>query len=48
MFNLPMLKEIIDKRKAGQSFDQEKHSDILKMLNHAAKSFDLEIPKHWQ
>ncbi len=47
MFNLPLLKVIIDQRKAGLPYDQAKHSEILSMLRHAANSFELTIPAHW-
>jgi hypothetical protein len=47
MFNLPQLKEIVDQKQAGQSYDQTKHQEILKMLRYAATSFEIEIPDHW-
>lgn len=47
MFNLPQLKEIVDKKQAGQPYDEAKHKEILNMLRYAANSFEIEIPNHW-
>lgn len=47
MFNLPQLKEIVDKKQAGQPYDQAKHQEILSMLRYAANSFEITIPEHW-
>ena len=47
MFNLPQLKEIVDKKQAGQPYDETKHKEILNMLRYAANSFEIEIPNHW-
>lgn len=47
MFNLPQLKEIVDKKQAGQPYDEAKHKEILNMLGYAANSFEIEIPSHW-
>ena len=49
MFNLPLLQKILDQRKAGQVFDQVKHTQILSTLKYVAKQFEIEIeiPKHW-
>lgn len=47
MFNLPLLKQIVDQRKSGQPYDQAKHKEIIQMLEHSANSFELSIPKHW-
>jgi len=47
MFNLPQLKVIVDKKRAGQPYDIGKHKEIINMLQYAAKSFELEIPEHW-
>lgn len=48
MFNLKELQRIIECRKNGQPFDQQRHREIIKMLEYAAKSFDLIIPEHWR
>ncbi|MBP6520646.1 hypothetical protein [Shewanella sp.] len=47
MFNLPQLKEIVDKKQAGQPYDDAKHKELLNMLRYAANSFEIEIPSHW-
>lgn len=47
MFNLPLLKQIVEQRKTGQPYDKTKHEEIIRMLKYAANSFDLTIPKHW-
>lgn len=47
MFNLPLLQEILEQRKAGHSFDNVKYQEIISMLKYAAKQFELEIPEHW-
>ena len=48
MFNLPVLKVLIEQREANGEYDQAKHKEISLMLKHVANSFDLDIPKHWQ
>jgi hypothetical protein len=47
MFNLPLLKELIEQREANKKYDRVKHKEIITMLRYAANSFELEIPKHW-
>ncbi len=47
MFNLPLLKEIVDQRKAGLPYDTDKHNEIIRMLKYAGNSFELTIPEHW-
>lgn len=47
MFNLPLLQQLLDQRKAGQAFDQVKHKEIITTLIYVARQFELEIPKHW-
>ena len=47
LFNLHELKSILKNKKEGMQFSQERHSEIIKMLQYIAKSFDIEIPKHW-
>jgi len=47
MFNLPLLQQILDQRKAGQEFDQAKHQNIISMLKYVANQFEIEIPNHW-
>lgn len=47
MFNLVELKVIVQKKQNGQPYDEKKHCEIITMLQYAAKSFELEVPKHW-
>jgi hypothetical protein len=47
MFNLPLLKKLIEQREANNDYDQVKHKEIIGILNYAVNSFDLDIPKHW-
>lgn len=47
MFNLSQLKEIIEKKQAGEPYDTEKHKEIISMLKYAANTFELIIPEHW-
>jgi hypothetical protein len=47
MFNLPLLQNILDQRKAGQAFDQAKHQEIISMLRYVANQFEIQIPAHW-
>ena len=47
MFNLHQLKEIIDKKQAGQTYDASKHREIISMLKYVAGQFEIEIPQHW-
>lgn len=47
MFNLPLLKGIVDKKQAGEPYDYDKHQEVLVTLKHVSKSFNLKIPEHW-
>jgi hypothetical protein len=47
MFNLCELREIVELKNNNKPFNKEKHREIITMLQYAAKSFELEIPKHW-
>jgi len=47
MFNLPLLKEIVDKKQAGQACNTSKHQEIVSMLKYVAGQFEIEIPPHW-
>lgn len=48
MFNLALLEQILKERKAGSSYDVDKHIEIISMLEYVAKQFELEIPEHWR
>ncbi|MFA0710856.1 hypothetical protein AB4615_05410 [Vibrio splendidus] len=47
MFNLQELKVIVQQRQDGQPYDEQKHREIITMLEYAAKTFELKIPHHW-
>lgn len=47
MFNLKELKEIIEAKNNNLVYDNNRHQEILRMLEYSAKSFDLKIPEHW-
>lgn len=48
MFDLGMLKTIVEQKKNGQPYDEKKHREIITMLQYVAKNFDIEIPSHWK
>jgi hypothetical protein len=47
MFNLPLLQQIVERRKNSQTYDQAKHQEIISKLKYPSRAFELEIPKHW-
>lgn len=47
MFDLDTLKTIVEQKNNGQPYDDEKHREIITMLQYVAKNFELEIPVHW-
>ena len=47
MFQLDHLKEIVERKKSGQPYDQSKHEELIRTLKYAARSFDVSIPEHW-
>jgi hypothetical protein len=47
MFNLPLLQQILDQRKTGGTFDEEKRQKIISTLKYVAKQFEIDIPPHW-
>jgi hypothetical protein len=47
MFNLSLLQKILDQRKIGGVFDEEKHQKIIATLQYAANQFEIKIPNHW-
>ena len=47
MFNLPLLQEILNQRKAGGAFYEAKHQEIITTLKYVANQFEIEIPTHW-
>lgn len=47
MYDLPKLKQLVDERKAGDSYDEEEHQRIITGLGILVNSYDLKIPDHW-
>jgi hypothetical protein len=47
MFNLAELKVIVQNKQSCLPYDEKKHSEIIMMLQYAAKTFELKIPDHW-
>lgn len=48
MFDLPELQLILDARKRVDAFDIDRYQTILSTLQYAARSFEIEIPAHWE
>ncbi|HDS1199858.1 MULTISPECIES: hypothetical protein [Shewanella] len=48
MFQLPELQGLVAQRQNGQTYDEQKHGEIITMLQYVAKNFELEIPGHWK
>ncbi|MGL5369992.1 MAG: hypothetical protein ACRDBF_03065 [Plesiomonas shigelloides] len=47
MFSLQELKHIVDNKKNGLPYNEEKHREIITMLQYVAGNFELTIPPHW-
>lgn len=47
MFNLEELKLIIEARKIGHDYNQNRHQKILSTLRYVESSFEIKIPSHW-
>jgi len=48
MYELPLLKELVDLKKAGQPYDKEKHQGILMSLQFLETTYGLKIPEQWR
>ncbi|EPE3040406.1 hypothetical protein ACSG7K_001802 [Vibrio cholerae] len=48
MFDLDVLRVIVEQKNNGMSYDEKKHHEIVTMLQYVAKNFDIEIPSHWK
>ena len=48
MYDLPLLKEIVDLKKSGQPYDGDRHQSILTSLQFVVSSYGLKIPEHWK
>lgn len=47
MFQLHELQKILEQRKNGAQFDENKHHEILTTLKYVANRFGISIPAHW-
>jgi len=47
MYELPRLKELIDQRKAGETYDLEEHERLITGLGIIVNTYSLMIPEHW-
>ncbi|EHD2267395.1 hypothetical protein JRK34_003378 [Vibrio cholerae] len=47
MFDLETLKTIVEQKRNGQPYDENKHREIITMLQYVASSFELKVPEHW-
>lgn len=47
MFELPQLKEIIEKRSAGEAYDEQEHQRIIQSLSFLENAYGLKIPERW-
>ena len=48
MYDLPLLKELVDARKAGRPYDADRFQAILTSLQFVESSYGLKIPEHWK
>ncbi|EKO3923392.1 hypothetical protein GCS56_000630 [Vibrio metschnikovii] len=48
MFNLDVLRVIVEQKNNGVPYDEKKHYEIVTMLQYVANNFGIEIPSHWK
>jgi hypothetical protein len=48
MYDLPLLKELVDLKKEGQPYDADRHEGILASLQFVESSYGLKVPGHWR
>jgi hypothetical protein len=48
MYDLPLLKELVDHKKVGESYDADRHQAILGSLQFVETSYGLKVPDHWK
>lgn len=48
MYDLPLLKELVDLKKAGEPYDADRHEGILASLQFVESSHGLKVPEHWR
>lgn len=47
LFQLKELKEVLEQKKTGYSYDAEKHKQIVDSLNYISACYGLKVPSHW-
>ncbi|WP_347912712.1 hypothetical protein [Pseudomonas grandcourensis] len=47
MYNLNLLKPLLDRRSSWEAADQTRHAEILATLQTVAKNYSIEVPAHW-
>jgi hypothetical protein len=47
MYQLTILKDIIEKRSLNKIYDQLMHEKIISSLKHVESHFNIKIPAHW-
>ncbi|BDS05143.1 hypothetical protein NT6N_01830 [Oceaniferula spumae] len=48
MYELPLLKDLVDLKRAGKPYDSEKHQAILTSLQFLETTYGLKIPEQWR
>jgi len=48
MYDLPLLKDLVELKKAGQPYDVSRHQGILNSLQFVESSYGLGIPERWR
>ncbi len=48
MYDLLLLKELVELKKSGQEYDAERHEWILTSLQFVESSYGLKIPEQWR
>ncbi len=47
MYDLPLLKELVDLKRAGEPYDVDRYQAILASLQFVETSYGLKVPVHW-
>ena len=48
LYDLPVLKELLDQRAKGEAYDAERHQSILATLRSVENNYGLQVPGHWR
>ncbi len=48
LYDLPALKELLESRAKGETYDAERHQAILTSLRSVENCFGIEVPAHWR